>query len=188
MRQLDVDKLKPDAFAKTVSELNGKFVCVTGYVRSTKDNTVSIGKSQTSLSHIEFARTALLAAFEDEEGDSRVTLLIAKDAQVNVVRRCDASQIETCSTCGCEPADVGVAEARPYESIHPALAKLKAEIREIRGAIGTGAGSRNLKCELAYRDALIAAKNGDDIDNAQMTRDLCLLGIDGPGDPSGILW
>ena len=97
---------------------------LTGYIRSADDDTLSISAFQTAPSHIELACSSVLAAFKDEKEESRVTLLIAKDAQVSVVRRCDASQLVATPICGCDPDEVGVAEARPYGSIHPALAKL----------------------------------------------------------------
>ncbi len=185
MQSLDLKKLKPDALTKAASEANGKFVRLTGFIRSADEHSLSICSSRTAASYLEFPRSAVIAAFREEKEESRVTLLIAKDAQVSVVSRCEASELSSGSTRGCEPEEVGAAEARPYGSIHPALAKLKAEILKIKGAIGSGAGSRYLKCEEAYHDAL---RDGTDIDKAQQKRDLCLLGIDEPDDPTDILW
>ena len=185
MQRLDVDKLTADAFAEKVSELNGKYVCVTGYIRSVGKRAFRICKTQTSLSHIKFEKSAVLAAFEDEEKEGQVTFLLASDAQVDVVRRCEASQIDASDSCGCGPVDVGVAEARPYASIHPLLAALQAERLAILGSIGTGPGARELKCQLGFHADLLAGKG---MDRAQMNLDSCLLGIDEPGDPTDILW
>jgi hypothetical protein len=185
MQPLDVDKLTADTFAEKVSELNGKYVSVTGYIRSVGKRAFSVCKSQTSLSHIKFERSAVLAAFEDEKREGQVTFLIASDAQVDVVRRCDASQIDTSDSCGCGPGGVGVVAARPYKSIHPLLAAAQAEYLAIMGSIGTGPGARELSCQLGYHDDLIGGVSADE---AGIRRDACLMGIGDPNDPTGILW
>jgi hypothetical protein len=185
MQPLDVDKLTADTFAEKVSELDGKYVRVTGYIRSSDKKAFCLCKSQTSSSYIKFERSAVLAAFEDEKKEGQVTFLIASDAQVDVVRRYEASQIDTSDRCGCGPGGVGVAEARPYKSIHPALAALQAHYLAVMGSIGTGPGADELNCESAYFDNRI---NGLSEDEALTRLNECRLGIGNPDDPTDILW
>ena len=183
MQPLDLKNLKPDALTKAISAVEGKFVSLTGYIRAVDDDSLSFCSSRSRSSHVEIPRTSVLAAFRDEAEEGRVTLLIAKDAQVAIVRRLDASEISTGGT-RCEPSDVGVAEARPYSSIDKELGKHMAEIAAFKAAV-TASGSRDLKCAGAYYEAVIGRK---DADEARRALDLCLAGIDEPDDPTDILW
>ena len=156
MEPIDLFKLAPDPLTKAIAESAGQTVAVSGYVRSTDEDTISISNDPTSRSYVEYPRSSVAAAFRDDES-TKVTLLVASEAEVRIVRHARASGSTGARACGCP--DIGVQEARPLGSIHPALAELAAEMRAIKGFLKESSG--RLKCELERHGRIIKGEDSE---------------------------
>lgn len=174
MNLVDVSKLKSDPITEARINAKGKVTPLSGYIHSISDEFVRMSTSRGSQSHIECPKSEILAAFEIDNKSGKTLLLVANDAQLRVISHFRAHDINDKKHCDCS-AEVGVAEARPLGSIHPALAELAAEIRAAKEVMGTGPGARFLRCEEARHDAII---NGGNVDEANFISDLCMAGID----------
>ena len=184
MKSLDISKLEADPLLKARAKANVKTITISGYIRSINKDTFTICSSQMSKSYIECPYSAIIAAFKCDEKTTKITFLINNDTSIRIAKDCQVSELNRNKLYGCDDNDIGVAEARPWKSIHPALAELKAEIQKIKDFLGTGPGSRNLNCDTAFHNNII---NGMNVDEAEFERKLCLLGIE-PDKIRNILW
>ncbi len=176
MEPIDLAKLAPDHLTKAIAESDGQTVTVSGYVRSTDKATISICMNRTSRSYTEYPRSSVVAAFRDDEESTKVTLLVASDAEVRIVRHARASESYGAWACGYP--DIGVQEARPLGSIHPALAALAAEMRAVKDFLKKS--SDRLKCDLKRHDNII---EGKDPEKTALEYRNCLSGFP-PEDPN----
>lgn len=180
MEPIDLSKLAPDPLTKAIAESAGQTVAVSGYVRSTNEDTIAICKDPTSRSYVEYPRSSVAVAFRDDDESTKVTLLVASEAEVRIVRHARASGSTGARACGCP--DIGVQEARPLGSIHPALAELAAEMRAIKAFLKESSG--RLKCDLERHGRII---QGEDPEKVDLEYRNCLLGVpsedSSPGRP-----
>lgn len=182
MQPVDLSELAPDPLTKAIAESAGHTVTVSGYVRTTNKDAISICKDQTSGSYVEYPRSSIAAAFRDDSESTKVTLLVASEAEVRVVRHVRASDSTEAMACGC--LEIGVQQARPLGSIHPALAALAAEMRAIKDFLKKG--SVELKCELDRHGRII---QGEDPEKTALEYRNCLLGFPSEGSsPGRPLW
>ena len=141
MKKIDLTKLTADPLSKARSEADGETSIISGYIRSVNKDTISLTETQTSSSYTEYTRSSIIAAFEDDKKRGKVTLLIMSDAEVKIVTTRRLNAFKNSRNCRC--SDTGVAEARPLDSIHPALAELAREMARIKAEVSKGS------CELA---------------------------------------
>lgn len=180
MKSIDLSKLTPDPLAQAIAESAGQTVAVSGYVRSTNEDTIAICEDPKSRSYIEYPRSSVAVAFRDDDESTKVTLLVASEAEVRIVRLARASGSTGARVCECP--DIGVQEARPLGSIHPALAELAAEMRAIKAFLKESSG--RLKCDLERHGRII---QGEDPEKVDLEYRNCLLGVpsedSSPGRP-----
>ncbi len=158
-------------------------IVIHGYVSKATKETVTIHKTRSIDSFLQIPRNAIVSAHTEE--NSKTVLLVKADAEILFTRMGLASEFVG-QSCGCDGgSDVGVAEARPYKSIHPMLAQLQLAMIALRASVGSGPGAAILKCESNYHDSIVAGK---DPDEADIARTACLMGISPGGDPTDILW
>jgi hypothetical protein len=84
MERVEVDELQLDPLAAALIESDKDTVTVTGYVCAADDATISLSDSRGSSVYIEYPRTAVVAAFTDEES-GQATLLIESSARVREI-------------------------------------------------------------------------------------------------------
>lgn len=174
MKLVHISQLKADPITEARIAAKGKVTPISGYIHSTCDDFIRISTSRGSQSHIECPKADVLAAFKSDEKSGKIILLVANSAQIRRISQFKARELNDKKHCECDNG-TGVAEARPLDSIHPALAALAAELRLVKEMVGTGPGARALRCAEAHHDAII---NGGNVEDANFNRDLCRLGID----------
>lgn len=175
MKPVDLSKLKADPLTKAIAESAGKTVAVSGYVRSINEDAISISKDPTSRSYVEYPRSSVAVAFRDDDESTIVTLLVASEAEVRIVRHARASDSTGARKCGCP--DIGVQEARPYGSIDSALGEFVEEMRAIKASLKESSG--RLTCDLERHGRII---KGEDPEKIALEHRNCLLGF--PSDDS----
>jgi hypothetical protein len=148
MEKINLSKISPDPLTEACSQTDEETITVTGYVRSTDEDTISVCEDQTSRSFVEYPRRSIVGAFKEDEDPAKVTFLVKSGAIVRIIRHSRADKVPGKKTCGCSDPDVR--EARPLGSIHPALAEFAREVARIkREASGD---SIELKCAEARAD------------------------------------
>lgn len=152
MKKLPLSRLTADPLTKARAEADTETVTISGYIRSTDEDTISICEKQTSQSYVEYPRSAIEAAFNTDEKSTKVTLVVAGDAKVRTVKESFAKDVNGKKDCGCGGSDPDVKEARPPKSIHPALAAFINEVAKIKA--GLGKGSIDLKCSDARTECI----------------------------------
>ena len=84
MKTIDLDKLEPDPVAAALASSDKEAVTVSGYICAVDKATISISETPDAASYIEYPRSAVIAAFTDEQS-SRVTLLIDANARARAI-------------------------------------------------------------------------------------------------------
>ncbi len=170
MKKLSLSRLTPDPLAKAHAQAAGETITVSGYIRNTDEDTISICQNQASQSYVEYPRSSITAAFSEDDDSTKVTFLIASDAEVRTVKRSLAKDVAGEKECGCGCSDTGVQEARPLGSIHPALAAFAREVAKIKAEASKG--SIDLKCAEARADCF---RKGGTVAECDRDFDVCLF-------------
>ena len=84
MKTIDVDKLQRDPLSAAIAGTDKETVTVSGFICAVDKATISVCETRDSASYIEYPRSAVIAAFTDEESD-QVTLLVDADARVKAI-------------------------------------------------------------------------------------------------------
>ena len=166
MKKVDLTKLTADPLSKARYEADGETSVVSGYIRSINKDTISLAESQTRTSYVVFERSSVVAAFEDEKKNGKVTLLFFSDAEVKIVTTRRLNSFKNSKECRC--SDIGVAEARPLDSIHPALAELAREMARIKAEVA--GGSSELACGEERADCF---RKGESEEECNLNFDMC---------------
>ena len=162
MKKIDLSKISPDPFTEACSQNDEETLTVTGYVRCTDENTISVCEDQTSKSFVEYPRRSIVGAFKEDEKSAKVTFLVKSGAIVRIVKKSRADDIPGKKACGCSDPDTR--EARPLGSIHPELAELAKEVARIKSKVS--GGSIELKCAEARADCFRKGGSVTDCDRA----------------------
>ena len=86
VKPLSIEHLQADPIVAARAKADGDVITVTGFVRTVSDTTISLAKHRASQSFVEYPREAIAAVFEEEDDSGMVTLLVHRDAEVQVVR------------------------------------------------------------------------------------------------------
>lgn len=160
MKKLTLSRLTADPFTKAHAQADEDTMTIHGYVRS--EDTIAICEEQSGKSYVEYPRSAVVAAFEEEEDSEKVAFVIKSNAKVRIVKTAKAKEIKGDKPCGC--SDEGVQEARPLSSIDKALGEFAAEVRKFKAAVGKG--STDLKCAEARADCFRKGGTVEECDRA----------------------
>lgn len=166
MKEIDLSKLTADPLSKARCEADGETITISGYIRSVHKDTISLTDTQTSSSYTEYPRSSVIAAFEDDKKPGKITLLVLSDTEVKIVTTRRMNTFKNSKKCRC--SDIGVAEARPLDSIHPALAELAREIARIKAE--TSKGSCELGCGEGRADCF---RNGGTKEECNLNDMMC---------------
>lgn len=99
MKTLDLDKLEPDPVAAALASSDKEAVTVSGYICAVDKATISISETPDATSYIEYPRSAVIAAFTDEQS-SRVTLLIDANARAKAISATRAGTLSAARAIG----------------------------------------------------------------------------------------
>ena len=158
MKRLDLTKLETDPLSTARHEVRRDTSVVSGYIRSVGKDTISLAESQIGNSYFVIERSSVIAAFEDEKKESRVTLLVFSDAEIKIVTMRRLNAFKNAKKCKC--SDVGIAEARPLSSIDKALGEFAREMDRIKDAISKG--SSELSCAEKRNDCFGKGKSEEE--------------------------
>lgn len=84
MKTIDLDKLQPDPIAAAVARADKDVVTVSGYICAVSETSISMSMTRDDSSCREYPRSAVIAAFTDEETE-QVTLLVDAKARVRAI-------------------------------------------------------------------------------------------------------
>jgi len=167
MKKLDIDKLSPDPFAAAVIGANYETAVVSGYIRSTDRDTISICKNRLDKSTIEFSRKSIVAAFNFDEKSTKVIFLIKKDTEIRSIKyRAVGGHDCHCS----DDNDTGISERIP---LPPELRKINAELAAVLAYLDR-TRSPDLACAAEHHNCTIGGL-GEDL--CDFLRTECQMGF-----------
>lgn len=167
MKKLDIDKLTPDPLAAAIAEANYETAVISGYIRNTDQETISICKNRMDKSSIEFPRKSVVAAFDFDEKSTRIIFLIKKDTELRSIRY-SAVKGHDCHCSG--DNGNGISERIP---LPPALRDLIAEHRAVQAYLDR-TRAPDLACAIEHHSCVIGGL-GTDLCDA--LRDECHRGF-----------
>jgi len=94
MKTIKLDDLKPDPLSAAQASTDKETVTISGYICAVDKTTISVSENRNGTFHIECPRSAVIAAFTNEETE-QVTLLVEANAQVKTVSTMRAEMIAT---------------------------------------------------------------------------------------------
>ena len=92
MKTIDVDRLQPDPLAAALASTDKEIVTTFGYICAVGKTTISISATRDGTSYIEYPRSAVIAAFTDEDSE-QVTLLVEANARVKAISAMQAGML-----------------------------------------------------------------------------------------------
>ena len=168
MKKLNLSRLTPDPLAKAHAQTDGETITVSGYIRNTDEDTISICQNQASQSYVEYPRSSIKAAFSEDKDSTKTTFLVESNAMIRTISQGRAKDVGGKKECGC--SDTGIQEARPLGTIHPELAKFARLVARIKAEASKG--SIDLNCGEARADCLRKGRAVAECDDAF---DICLF-------------
>lgn len=84
MKTIKIDKIQLDPLAAALASTDKETVTVSGYICAVDEATISVSETRDGTSYVEYPRSAVVAAFSDEESD-QVTLLVEANARVKAI-------------------------------------------------------------------------------------------------------
>ena len=168
MKLLNPDQLKPNPIVQALLKAKGATISVSGYVVENNQSTISISKNLGSKTYCEYPREAIVAAYQNNKKSKKVTLIVLQDADVRYIKHAKAKRHD----CSCnEDGEIGVAEARPWKSIHPELAKQMALLAKMMASVGTGPGATYLSCGEKFSDCM---REGGTEEDCRFDEEICI--------------
>jgi len=114
MKTIKIDDLKPDPLSAAQASTDKETVTVSGYICAVDKTTISVSENRDGTFHIECPRSAVIAAFTDEDTE-QVTLLVEANAQIKTISIIRAEMIANqasevggmdcsaiCKSCDCD--------------------------------------------------------------------------------------